>query len=526
MAPQPVLSIARNLVERSYESSALDIDDYAAAVIKYAESPVERERRAEIQLRLDIYRDAWNEALQGLLKATTHPTVYKAIAKVGDISRNPAKRIWSELAVLYTAEARRWTDPKPDGERYLEIQKQAVLSPFVMFWPDVEELVQVCNDVLIWPEVVHLPDGRKIPYNRYCCGNAFTIVWSTEVRGLMECVVELDDRVDPLGNKERVYHLWTDNWYAAYRKLDENNLERADRVQDVGPANPYQQMPHWLIRRRTWQDIDLDSKSGSDLVRGTIVGGGSQQFFRYHQKMSGFKQAAVTGMDIEDMPKQLLDPGQVFKVTGHQAALEVIDWQLQLKEQQDVMDTDELRLAASRGINPERYKRTANYQTTFGAAMSERPLEYLRTRMIPPFSIAEEQFYRSCCIVWERHGIENPPDADAKFFVEHVPLKAPEDPEAQLRTETQELALLLVDHITLLKRRRPDLTDDEAREELRRIAANVEEVQKIKIEHNIADDPRTQSRSAEETGKLGPLTRDNKDGKPPGSRPGDASDEE
>lgn len=527
--PLPVLSVARSVAERTYEASAVDIDKYAARVIDYAESQKERARRAEVQLRLDIYRDAWGAALQTLLKSTVHPQVYARVGKYGDLSRNPAKRIWSELAVLYTAEPRRWTEPPEAGERYKAIQKKATLTPFAMFWQDVEELVQVCNEVLIWPEVVTLPGGDKIPQNRYCCGNAFSIVWSTDVRGLMECVIELEDREDPAGNEERIYHIWTDDWYAAYRRDDATEVVTRVDNPDQGPANPYGKLPHWLIRRRTWQDIDLDEKSGTDIVKGTLVGACAQQVWRYHQKMSGFKQAAVTGEDVDELPQQLLDPGQVLKVTGHDIALEIIDWQLKLQEQQDVMDTDELRLAASRGINPERYKRTANYQTTFGAAMSERPLEYLRSRMVPPFSIAEEAYYRACCMVWEAHGLADAPSADAEFSIEHVPLKAPEDPESQLDTEAKELALMLVDEIGLLKRRRPDLSDEEARAEIKRIAENRAEIQKLKVTHNLPNNPMNQSASAEQNGRTGPAVRDGdngNEGNPPGSRPGQAPDGE
>ena len=517
--PLPVLSLARTVVERSLESSAIDIDAYAAAVIKYAESPQEVTRRAEVQLRIDIYRDAWLSALQTVLSASLKPAVYDVVKVFGDLSRNPAKRIWRELAVLYTAPARRWTDKTDDGEKYQKIQKQARYTPFATFWPDVEELLQVCNDVLIWPEVVTLDDGAKLPVNRYAAGNSWTIVWSTQVPGMMECVCELRDIEDPNGKSDRVYHIWTDQWYAAFRKNEKGDLERNDIVQEAGPRNPYRRLPHWLIRRRSWQDLDLDVTSGNDLVRGTLSGGVAQQFYRYHQKMSGFKQVAVTGSDIETSgPQQLLDPGAVLRMVGQDMSLQIIDWQLDLSSAQHVMDIDELRLAAANGINPERFKRTANYQTTFGAAMSERPVEHLRSRMVPVLGLAEEQYYVSCCHVWDCHGLDDVPDPDADFRVEHVPLHAPEDPEKQLETDAKELALLLVDHIGLLKRRHPELSDDQAKEELRRIAGNIEEVQKLKVQHNIPSDPTTESRSAEANGRLGPLVRDA--GKPPGPRPG------
>jgi hypothetical protein len=521
------LSMARQVVLRSYESSALDLEQYASMAIAYAESPAERKRRALTRRRLDLLRDSWGPLLKAKFENWTSPPVQDAVLGEGrdhiDTSRNPAKRIWQELAVLYTAPPARTTTPPASGELYNKTLRR---TGFEQFWKTAEVLVQACNEVLVWPDVITLSDGRKMPIHRMAVGDGFSLIGSDRAPGLLDAIVIHDEWTDLGGNAHKQWHLWTDDWFASFEVGERTTpndekatrisgpgggyvrLVRVDKDVDGNAANPYRRIPHVLIRRMAWQDNLLDVTSGEDVVDGTICGGVAQLFLRYHQKMSGFKQPCVVGQDLDtDSRQQILDPGATLKYIGHGISMQVIDWQLDLKSAQSVIDADELRLAASKGINPENYKRTANYQTSTGARLSERPLERLRAEMAPVFDEAEAAYYRSACTVWDKHGIDAPdPDADLK--VSFCPMKFPEDPLRQLEVEAKEVALMLADYVTLLKRRYPELTDDQAMDLIRRHGENIEEVQSMKVNHNIPNDPMKESLSAEENGRMGPAVRD------------------
>ena len=52
------------------------------------------------------------------------------------------------------------------------------------------------------------------------------------------------------------------------------------------------------------------------------------------------------------------------------------------------------------------------------------------------------------------------PDPDADLRVEHAPMAYPEEPSKQMEVEAQELAMGLEDYVSLMQRRRPELTRD------------------------------------------------------------------
>ena len=154
---------ARQLVEASYERSAVDVMEYAALVVAFADSNEEVARRAAIRRRLDICRDSWGPLLVAAIKNWFTPEVAQALLGQQfdhvDLSRNPAKNIWTELAVTYKSPPKRITpDETKDGERYLEMLKG---TGFDLFWQLVEFLLSACNEVLVWPDVIQRTSGEK-----------------------------------------------------------------------------------------------------------------------------------------------------------------------------------------------------------------------------------------------------------------------------------------------------------------------------------------------------------------------------
>ncbi len=97
---------------------------------------------------------------------------------------------------------------------------------------------------------------------------------------------------------------------------------------------------------------------------------------------------------------------RLVKVKGEDARFTIVDWQLDLKARLDCQSADELAAAAARGINPERYKRSTNYQTGVGALHAERGLAEYRIRNHPIFARAEEEYYKMVCLVCAAHGMD------------------------------------------------------------------------------------------------------------------------
>lgn len=512
-----VSSRAVGVVRASYISSAVDVDEYARAVIEYARSGPEVARRALMRRRQDILRDSWGPLLRAALRAWLHPDVYRRVVGVNgdhlDLSRNPAKNIWQELAVVYKLPPRRSTQNNPrNGELYNELLADTGMD---LHWQMFEVLLNACNEVLVWPAVVTRPNGDVVVKHRYATGSTVTLVTSESDPTEIEAVLICDEYADVRGGRHERYYLWTDAWHVAYEygvaTRGSSRLSRVGRVLPAGDdapseLNAYGRIPQVVMRLTPWQDTPWDTTSGEDLVDLTLRGGEERQLYRYQQKMGGFKQLAAVG-DIDEVPEQILDPGDVLKFPG-QGSVTVLDWQTDLKERLDCMMTDELAAAAAKGINPERYKRTASYQTSFGARLSERGLSERRVRNVPIFVSAEAEYYRVFCEVARVHGIPNVPDPSDRLVVEHAPMSYPEDPGQQVNVDAMELSLALVNHVELIQRRKPELTSEQAMQILEHNLEVVARVSEMKASHNVPTDPTVESASAEENGALGTPARE------------------
>jgi hypothetical protein len=518
----------------SYEASALTLEEYAERVVAFAESGPEVARRAAVRRRINFLRDAWGPLLKASLENWTTPPVCEAVLGRNkdhlDISRNPAKNIWQDLAVTYQAAPKRSTPGNvAAGERYLELLSE---TDFDLFWSDVELLLVACNEILIWPDVVEI-DGEKVIKHRYACGDVATVITLEEEPSETECVLVLDDYADLSGNQHRRYNLWTKRWHAQFERGEvqsdgkPGNLERTgyinpdlvpedgDPARDDSAMNPYGRIPMVRVRLRDWRDCVWDVTSGEDLADLTLRGGEDRQFYRYLQKMGGFKQLAVSGLGLEAMPQQLLDPGSALKFEGQNVSTQVIDWQIDLSKRLDCQMADEVAAAASRGINPERYKKSASYQTGFGARLAERALAAWRVRLSTLLRRAEKRYYRAFCAVVAAHQIDAP-DATATLEIEHAPIAYPEDPAQQLTVEQGELAMALESQVSLIQRRHPEWTEDQAKLALQANMETIAWVAEQKASRNVPNDPTVESRAAEQNGAAGPLARD---GVPPAGPP-------
>jgi hypothetical protein len=510
---------AQQLVLTSYERSALSIEEYAAIAIEYAESADEMARRKAVRKRRLILQDAWGPLLKEKVEATSAPEMQDRLMGKGrdnlDLSRNPAKRIWKEQAILYKFPPRRYTkDGDVSGKKYRKLVKR---TKFNLFWKAVEEELQACCEVIVWPDAVEYQGETQIRH-RYAAGDVVTLIACDDDPTSIECVLIHDER--PAGKQ---YHLFTSEWHATFERNvgdDGPTVEQVGKVDEKhGTKNPYGRLTFHLLRLVDWQDKLFDSTSGEDLVDATLYGGVARVHFRYLQKLSGFKSLLAVG-EFDAPERQLLDVGTIQKIQGSDATVSQLDWQLDLKAQQDVMDRDEVVAAASRGINPELYKHSANHQGARSAELAERPLKELRARMVPILDEAEAEYYKNACIVWAAHGVDDVPDPDAEFEIDFAPMAYPEDPSDQLEVDKKELAMGLTNHVALLQRRRPELSEDEARDIIAHNWEIISEVQKIKISHNIPDNPETESASAEENGRMGPAVRDNTPMTvPPGTQP-------
>lgn len=520
---------ARQLVSRSYEQSAISFEEYAAKVVRFACEGQERARRGMIRRRKLFLRDAWGPILVSKLGNWVTPAVMQLV--VGqhrdniDLSRNPAKRVWSELSVLYKLPPQRTTEKAEDAERYKKLVQG---TGFDAFWQLVELLLVTCNEVVIWPTVVEI-DGKKLLKHKVAAGDTITAVPLADEPTEIECWCVVDSYTDLDGKDHTKYRLWTASWHGEFiegkhglERTDKVTLGRDDEPGDFTVVNPYGELPQVRIRVTDWQDIAWDSTTGEDLIDLTLQLGVARLFRRYHQKMSGFKQAVMTGnFDKED--RQILDPGYAIKLSGDDANVTQMDWQLDLKTPLECEEMEERAAAASRGINPGRWAQSTQYNTGIGALHAERGLAEHRIRFHPILAEAEAAYYRKLVVVCRAHGWPDDelPDADARLAVNHQQIAYPQDPRVQSELEMKEIQMGLESQLTIMMRRNPSWTREYAEEQLKERMDEIAAFQRMKVTANVPNDPSVESASAEENGRRGPIVRDDQ----PGSQPGDADSE-
>jgi hypothetical protein len=492
------------VIQQSLAASGVNLSEleaYGAAVVAHAMGRHECDRRKATDRRRLIAEDAWAPLLRASIREWVRPETAKAVMGSNyahvDTVKNPARDVWAELASLYDVEATRTTDNERDAQRYIELCGE----DFDCFWEDVDFALETYNDVIIWPSVV-IRNGQKQIKHRWAAGNTVSVVESEDDPTELDAICFVDAWHDMADRLVSRYRLWTDQWHAVFN-------EQRMRVDKGDGVNPYGSLDTFVRLRRRCNQLGFWSTTlGEDLIEATLHVGRLRTFTNYLWKMSSHKQVAIVGPDAQDVtPQQLADPGAFLRIQTD-GQMVVIDWQVDFDGRLRYQDADVAAAAASRGINPESLKRTANYQTGKSARLAERPLRERRRKKAKIFRPAEKAYYRAVHRVAAAHGIRDLYDADAALDVQHGATDYPDDPMAQLEYEKEAAALGVSSALEMIRARNPTLTRKQA---MARLEANLKvtgQIAEMKAKRNVPNDLSAESRTAEENGQLGPIIRD------------------
>jgi len=524
------LSRVEQVLWLSYQGSAVDAVDMGRDCVRMAQSESERRRMQATYRRRAIISDNWQQLVYADLRKRLRPELHAYVmgpsGEYCDISRNPAKNIWAETAVLYKAAAQRETPEDPeDSERYRRLVRG---TQFNTFWASVEFELMCFNDLVIWPTVVKRRGRSTLRHNK-AAGDTVVAIHDPEL-GDSEpwALVFIDTWLDGGRWRER-YVWWTAKWRAVYD--DERELNRLDPVNlqpiddDAPILNPYGEMIFTYLHVNPYHPTFWDQTSGDDLVELTLKTGRQQTQTADLFNRSGHKQLVSHGNGVRNKSdKTLLDPGAHIKIDGEGSTF-IVDWSIDFEARQRCIDNDEARAAGTYGINPERLRKTS-YQTAEGARLTERPLEERRAKMREPMADAERSYREAVIRVAARDNLVDAaelPNPDVWMEVLHAPIAYPGDPKAQLEVDAAEVALGVTNAIELMQRRYPGISREEAKNRLEDNLKAQAEIAAIKQKFNVPADPRNRSAEDEQNGRTGPVIRDGQDdnGKPPpGSPPG------
>jgi DnaJ-domain-containing protein 1 len=448
----------------------------------------------------------------------TEETLQNAIlgknGEFADISRNPAQDIWNELAVLYKQPAKRTT---PTDEQQGDLYKSLLRwSDFHPFWQQVEVELAAFNDLLIYP-TVRKRRGRQVLQHNVAAGDTVSVFFDYEMVGnASEPVVAvffkhyLED-----GNPRTNYSVWTKSWAMDFAgeqgwpRIDEDGTKIDDEADDGDLHEAYGgEWPFVFVHKNATQGDFWDQTSGERLVDLTLKVGRRQTDDDYQWFRSRFKQLLVIGERIKHADKSLHDISAFLKILGQGISAQVVDWQVDSKAHQDTINGEEIRAAASYGINAERLRRTS-YQTAEGARLSERGLTERRERFEPIFARIEDEYYWLCCATAQAHNMPAVPNPDAELEVIFAPIEYVGDPLAQLEVDEKRTKIGYQSIVDGILAEHPSWTRAQALDYLKRNLEELAEVQKLKQAAAVPEnDLANRSLIDEREGAKGPIARD------------------
>lgn len=499
------LTAAELIVLDSKLRSVTDFVDYARQLIEVAEGEPERCRREKISRRRAILTDNWSKYVDADIRARATPQIADLICgKYGeliDISRNPARDIWSESAVLYKQAANRFTEPRDQGEVYIELTEETGLDTF---WQSVELGVEAFNDVVLWPSVVE----GELRHN-WAAGDTVCVAFEGAERRNPFAVLLIDSWTEQ-GRLRKRYFFETAAWRAMFDE-DKGRLSlQTGYPQDDaegGWENPLGELRYTFLHRDPYSPHWWDTTTGEDLVQLSIKTGRHETDMQYMHHRSSHKQLLVSGEMLPKIEGQLLDVSSAIKIQGSAISSQLIDWQVDFAGRLEIMNTEETRAAASRGINAERLRKSS-YQSADAAQLAERGLTERRERKEAIFRDAEARYYRKVCLVADANGLDAP-DPDVSLQITYAPIEYPTDPLARLALSRERIRLGVESPLDIIKADHPTWPDDRCLEELTRNVAIRAQVAEIMASRNIPTDPGNQSATAEQNGAMGPMVRDN-----------------
>ncbi len=496
------------------ERSALDFDEIAKRAIDKYHSPKVSDRRRKIGDRVLMLSDDWDPQLRAAMSKWLSRNVLTAVIgenkDVLDISRNVFRAISEELCVLYIREPHRSFD---DEKNTSEFNRVIDGSHFTTFWQTVELNLHACNDVVIWPTVV-TRNGKRVLFHNIATGADLDITPHPQ-QPTEPWIVTYEL---PLDDRGKTYAIWTPEWHGQFTEIGGQIVQTGpDPIVHVGGRdietgfggfeNPYRELPHVFIHATYRSKEFWDSTTGRDLTDSTIGIGKMRTLSNYSWKMGSFKQPAITG-NMTKPPPMVRDEAEPLIARGDNVSIQLMDLQFDSRQRREWMESDTLNAAASRGISPERLKKSASHQTAAAARIADRGLVERRLKTAPIMEQAEREYYRKVAIVSEAHGVSTRLDREARLNVVYAPFEYAGDPGAEGANLAAAFATGVDSAVQYVMRRNPTMTADEAKSSVIEAVNLHAEISRIKQNSNAPEIASNRSRSDETNGSTGPIVRD------------------
>ena len=410
-------------------------------------------RRAKFLLRYEMYGDNYRDQVEKKLGQIYKTMVeLKLNVQIND-NNNLYKQVVNAISNVYSFGVTRVFDDTTTQELYEELRVDKIMS-------QANRYVNAFNDLVLqvsWDAekqkpklLLRLPHNTEVVYNN----NA------------VEAVMYFVSMVGENKSTERWAYWSKDEHY--YIDKGETETKVAVNTNEAGESdfsNPLGELP-FVFMHNGWRDPSFwDKYTGDDLVGGTIDLAVHLTFLNHLVKSQSFKQLVGKGDNISELKGQISDPMSVLTLTGQNTEIDVLDLQSNYDQLNKVTQDLANNIAVSYGISPNQFRMTSQASSGFALQMENLKLDRFTIEQQQDFKFYEQELFGKLKLVLNYYN--NTPTKDSKMLIDFTEPNYPNSAEVALTVDTQRIDLGLTSPHKLLMRNNPDLSEKEAKAEIK-----------------------------------------------------------
>jgi len=436
--------------------------------IEAAKTAVERARQEEAERRLNILNDNWTEILEAAVDSQFHPKTAKNIRKLPDTSQNIFKRVTHLISQVYTNGTTRkaiLNDAGDTDERYDEIMAD---FPLDVIMADVNRYTNGLNETFALP----VWRSGRIEYD-IITPDMVSIQQRDNDPTRMASLTYRISLTNTKGETETRWVYW--DIYGNHRIFDDKGADITSREMEGNPdgVNPYKnpEIPGETIIpavcfHRTLPIFDFWGwTNGADLVDGTIECGVLLTYLNEVLKTNSFKQLILSGVNIKDLPADLVFDTRFPLMFQGGGTASVLDYATDPRPIADVIKDKINALINAYGISGDLYRATNSASSGYALKLSREELIARREEQVKVYKMYERELFEVTRVVNNYHAPKKISDK-AEFSIDFNEMlfdSSPDEIQKQWTFDISIGARSAVDYIRYLN---PDMTEEEAMQKL------------------------------------------------------------
>lgn len=435
----------------------------------------DQDRKIRFKQRLNILNDDLKPVITSELSRMFAPETFEDMRYYVDVSNNLAKRVCSEISLVYKDEPQRKVTPKSHDKRYQEIVAQMRLDAKMQ---RVNYYLNGLNDLILMPAIYGTPtqmtDDGVIFKNRMDMNiltpDRVTVFEDEDDPTTIQALAIEDRFIDESGKEVTLYYFWSPlEHYVLNHEFQKQNI-----VGNEQQLNPYWEFnqegafhPFIPLHNSERCYSFWDETSGTDLFEATKSLAIKNTFIYFMFPMQ-FKQMAIQTDTIDaNQPSvknpQVKSPLHVIQTNGQ---TQVLDWQSQLTQLKEMVESQLYQVGSAYGISAENFKLTASETSGFARMISKERLMEIRQAQVKNYRNIEQAIFETSAIANNLYSLGNEITDSAKLTVDFIDPEFDSPPLEELAVVEKKMSLGITNILEVIKADNPDIKTDEEAEEV------------------------------------------------------------